>query len=136
MQPEGWALSAGMPCRPASAQRHLPACTVQGQTYGLASAQLTDPAAVAVALQALGQAARANIAGQVLAQAPAQVKGMTPHAQAQQWLLAGQLPNGAPVRLHSLVFAHGLRVYQASLLGPQADDATARDFFERVEVRP
>ena len=147
MQPEGWNLSVALPCRPASHARAVPlagtsveltlmACSAEGHTYAIASASLTDPAAVPLALQALGQAARANVQGVVESERPAQVPGMTPQAQALQWRLRGQLPGGAPVTEQAMVFAHGLRVFQATVVGPQADDVLARSFFEKLEVRP
>ena len=57
-------------------------------------------------------------------------------AQALHWRLRGQLPDGTPVTEQAMVFAHGLRVFQATVVGPQADDALARSFFEKIEVRP
>lgn len=147
MQPEGWGLSVALPCRPASHSRQvslagrsvdltLMACTAEGHTYAIASAMLDDPAAVPAALQALGQAARVNVKGVVEHEGAAQVPGMTPHPQARQWRLRGHLPDGTAVTSQSMVFGHGLRVFQATVVGPQADDLLARSFFERIEVRP
>jgi len=147
MQPEGWGLSVALPCRPASHARTVPlagaqveltlmACTAEGHTYAIASAQLADPAKVPLALQALGQAARANVQGVVEAERLAQVPGMTPQTQARQWRLRGQLPDGTAVVEQALVFAHGLRVFQATVVGPSADDTLAHTFFEKIEVRP
>lgn len=147
MQPEGWGLSVALPCRPAQHARTVPlagapveltlmACTAEGHTYAVATARLADPAAVPQALQALGQAARANVQGAVESDRPAQVPGMTPQAQARHWGLRGRLPDGTAVAEQAMVFAHGLRVFQATVVGPQADDALARSFFEKIEVRP
>ncbi len=146
MQPEGWGLSVALPCRPASQTRTVPlagasveltlmACSAEGHTYAVATATLADPASVPVALRALGQSARANVRGVVEAERAAQVPGMTPQPQAFQWRLRGQLPDGTPVTEQAMVFAHGLRVFQATVVGPQADDALARSFFEKIEVR-
>ena len=145
LRPDGWGLAVALPCRPASQARsvalagppvelRLLACSAEDHTFAVASADMADPARVGPALQALGAAALANVQGRVEAERPAAVPGMTPHPAARQWQVAGRLPDGQPVREQVLVFAHGLRVYQVTLVGPRADDTLARPLFESVAV--
>lgn len=147
VRPEGWQLQLDLPCRPATQTRLLPlagapveltllACSVDKHTFALASTDLQDPGRVGPALRALGQAARANVQGQVEQKLAARVKGMTPQADALQWRLRGQRPDGQAVQAQVLVFAHGTRVFQATLIGAVADDRMTKPFFGSVEVLP
>lgn len=147
MRPEGWQLKLDLPCRPATQTRLLPlagasaeltllACSVDEHTFALASTDLHDPGRVGPALRALGQAARANVQGQVEHVQPAQVKGMTPQVDALQWRLRGQRPDGQAVQAQVLVFAHGTRVFQASLIGAVAAGPMTQPFFSSIEVLP
>ena len=112
------------------------ACSEGGHTYAMASANMGAPDQVAPALAALAAAAQANVQGAIQAQAAASVPGMTPQAMARHLSLQGRLPDGQAVREQVLVFARGLRVYQITLLGPQADAALAKPLFESIEVQP
>ena len=146
-QPEGWPLVVAMPCKPASQQRQVAlagqpvamrmlACTADGHTFAVASADLGDPVRVGPGLLALGRSAQGNVRAQVLNEQPAAVPGMTPNPAARRWRLQGQLPDGHAVAEQVLVFAHGTRVFQASVIGAQADDTRAAPFFDAIQVRP
>lgn len=145
LRPEGWGLALSLPCRPASHARsvalagapvelQLMACSADEHTFAAASADVADPARVGPALQALGAAAQANVQGRVEAEQAAAVSGMTPHPAARRWRLAGRLPDGRAVREQVLVFSHGTRVFQLTVLGPRADDALARPLLDAAEV--
>lgn len=147
IQPDGWSLVGALPCKPATQQRQVAlagqtvvmtmvACTADAHTFALASAELGDPAQVLPVLQALGQAARVNLQGRVDAEQPALVPGMTPNPAARRWRLLGQLPNGQPAAEQVQVFAHGTRVFQAAVVGAEADDARAAPFFDALKVLP
>ncbi len=147
LQPPGWSLLAALPCKPASQQRQVAlagqtvallmlACSADGHTFALASADLADPSQVAAALQALGQTAQRNVQARIVAEQPAAVPGMTPNPSARRWRLQGQLPDGQAVAEQVLVFAHGTRVFQATLIGAHADDARAAPFFDAIRVQP
>ena len=134
-----------LPCRPADVARQvalagapvewrLLACSADGHTFAIASADMADPARVDPALQALGAAALANIQGRIDAEQPAAVPGMTPYPAARRWRVTGRMTDGAAVHEQVLVFAHGLRVFQATVVGPRADDALAKPFFDSIEV--
>ena len=145
VRPDGWGLQAAMPCRPDQQQRQvalagapvalgLVVCSAEGHSFGLASADVGDPARVAPALQALLQAAQANVQGQVLAEQAVVVPGMTPQAGAVRRQLAGRMPEGRAVREQVQVFAHGLRVFQATVVGPEAGPVQTGPFFEALEL--
>jgi hypothetical protein len=91
-------------------------------------------------LQALGGTARDNVRATVLAEQAADVPGMTPQAAARRWQLRGQLPDGRAVAEWVQVFAHGTRVFQASVIGPAGDpEAVSRraaPFFDALRVQP
>ena len=146
-QPEGWPLLVTMPCKPDSQQRQVAlagqtvalrmlACTADGHTFAVFSADLGDPLRVGPVLQALGRSAQANVRAHVVREQPAAVPGMTPNPAARRWRLQGQLPDGQAVAEQVLVFAHGTRVFQASLIGAAADDARAAPFFDGIQVLP
>jgi len=144
-EPDGWPLVVAMPCKPASQQRQVAiagqtvamrvlSCTADGHLFAVGSADMADPALVGPALQALGEAAQANVRASVQGEQPAAVPGMTPSPAARRWQLRGQLPDGQQVAEQVQVFARGTRVFQASLIGPQADDARAAPFFAALRV--
>ena len=123
-----------MPLAGPAVELDLVACSADGHTFALASADMADPARVGPALKALVEAARTNVQGRIESERPGSVPGMTPNAEARVLQLQGRLPDGQPVREQVLVFAHGLRVFQASVVGPLADAAHARPFFEAIEL--
>lgn len=146
-QPEGWPLVVAMPCKPADQQRRIPlagttvalrmlSCSADDHIFAVASADIGDPARVAPALQALAAAAQANVRATVVDEQAAAVPGMTPQSAARRWRLRGQLPDARPVAEQMLVFAHGTRVYQASVIGPTADDTRVAPFFDALRVLP
>lgn len=145
VRPEGWGLQAAMPCRPDQQQRQvalagapvslsLVVCSTEGHTFALASADVGDPARVAPALLALLQAAQANVQGQVITEQPVALPGMTPQAGALRRQLVGRMPDGRAVREQVQVFAHGLRVFQATVVGPEAGPSQTGPFFEAIEL--
>lgn len=145
VRPEGWGLQGAMPCRPDQQRRQLVlagapvalglvVCSAAGHSFALASADVGDPARVAPALLALLQAAQANLQGQMLSEQAVVVPGMTPHAGALRRQLAGRMPDGRAVREQVQVFAHGLRVFQATVVGPEAGTVQAGPFFESLEL--
>lgn len=127
------------PCKPAAHAREvslgqqrvkltLHACQAGGATWGLAWADVTDPAQVAPALRALLESARANL-GEARVQArPFNAKGQTPHPAAGRWALQGRYPDGQAVSGHVAVFSRGTVVFQATVLGV-ADPSEPADTF-------
>jgi hypothetical protein len=150
-QPEGFGLSLSLPCRAAVAERTLDlagapvaltlhACSADGATFAIASASVAEPAQVAAALTQLAAAAVANVQGEISSQSPAQVAGMTPQLAAQRLRIAGHLRDGSAVDVSAVVFAHGLRVFQASVVAPGStgggsDDARGT-FLDSLRLLP
>jgi ribosomal protein L1 len=110
------------------------ACHAADAMYGLGYADVGDPARVAPALQALAQAAGANL-GAASADAPLQVPGMTPQPAAQALSLKGTLPDGRSVQGRVAVFAKGTRVYQATVFGPQLEADALDTFFGGLRLQ-
>lgn len=145
VRPDGWNALLSMPCRPARQSRTVPlagqpvemtllACSAEEHSYAVVSADVGDPARVGPALLALAESARDNLRGVVQSDQDASVPGMTPQQAARRWQLRGQLPGGQAVMEQGLVFAHGLRVYQATVVGPSASVERGKAFFETFEV--
>jgi hypothetical protein len=61
---------------------------------------------------------------------------MTPHPQSAQWRLSGRLPDGRAVQERVVVFSHGTRVYQATMLGAALDAEAQDTFFGALRVGP
>ncbi len=135
------------PCRPVGQERNvalgkqtvrlaLHACSAGGQTWGLAFADVAEPALVGPALAQLREAAAANI-GATGAQALAlQVAGATPHPASARDHLHGHLPDGGAVLMQVAVFAHGTQVFQATALGERLPDDAAEIFFAAIRFSP
>jgi len=131
------------PCKPTAQQRTLPlagapvqlvlqACAAGEQTWGLAHADMADPARVAVALDELRASAVANLTATPMRSAPAQPAGATPQPGNQRLRLQGRLPDGRPVQMELIVFAHGTRVFQASVLGARLPDEAVDTFIASI----
>lgn len=147
VRPPDWSLGFSLPCRPEQHERQVPlagaevpmrmvSCTADGHLFAVTSADLADPQRVGPALQALAEAAQANAQARVLSQTPARVRGMTPNPNARQFTLQGRHADGAPLRLRVLVFAHGARVFQASVVGQASDDSRMNPVFDSLELTP
>jgi hypothetical protein len=147
VQPEDSALQAMFPCRPLVDRRQLPlagqparmtllACQAGGLTFAVEHADIADPGRIAEVLTALQRSTEGRI---VLTQAhrkPGQVPGMTPQPASVMAHLEGKLPDGRPVQVASVVFAHGTRVYQAFIWGAAIEEGVEHTFFEGLRIRP
>ncbi len=134
------------PCKPQLHERRvslagapvklsLMACDSGGLTWGLASADLADPARHAQALDELAAAAGANVGAQPRREA-LQVPGAMAHAGSRRLVLAGHRPDGQPVHVQVAVFAHGTRVFQATVLGERLAAEQADGFIGSLRVAP
>jgi hypothetical protein len=147
-RPEGSGAQLMFPCRPASHARRVTlsgadvemsmfACGAGGTTYALTFADLGDPALVTPALAELAVAVASHVRGGTpAASQPIAVRGMTPNPKATLWRFAGQLPDGRAVQERTALFAHGTRVYQATMLGPALDGEAEEIFFGALRVGP
>jgi hypothetical protein len=147
-RPEGSQARLMFPCKPASHARRVAiageivemsmfACSAGETVYALSFADVKDPARVGAALDELGRAAQSNLQSSTGAVSQAaNVVGMTPHPQSVQWRLAGRLPDGRGVQERVVLFSHGTRVYQATMLGAKLDAAAEDSFFGALRVGP
>jgi hypothetical protein len=140
-------VEALFPCRPSSLTREvaLPqgrfemvmhACSAAGSTFALASLALGDVRDVTAAIDSLRDAAAGNVRAGPSDAKPFEVPGMTPNARAGRLVLQGRRPDGSLVIEHVLVFVHGARIYQASVVGDAPDEAVVSAFFGGLKVTP
>ncbi|MCE2910473.1 MAG: hypothetical protein LW712_16760 [Burkholderiaceae bacterium] len=140
------AVQALFPCRPQLHERRralagttvklsLQACDSGGQTWGLASADLLDPARLAPALDELAAAAGANLAASPRT-LPLQVPGATPHPGSRRVALEGQRPDGQGAQMRVALFTHGTRVYQATALGARLPEELVDTYLGSLRVQP
>lgn len=147
VRPSGTGLLALLPCKALGQQRQVPlagqtvllslyACTAGGRTWGLAHADVVDPALLRAALEEWRAAAVNNIGAVSPRVLPLLVPGATPHEASVRVVLAGARPDGQAVEMQLAVFAHGTRVFQATVLGPQATGEDAASFFSNLRFLP
>lgn len=115
----------------------LHACTAGGQTWGLAFADVADPARVGPVLEAFRRAAAANIGASAPGQSrPLQVPGATPNAASGRVRMAGNLPTGEAMQMEVAVFSHGTVAFQATVLGRQVAVDPAETFISSIRFAP
>lgn len=146
VRPESSGLVALFPCKPfgnarqlrlagASVEMTLYSCSADGATYAVAFADVGQPDLVGPALEELALAAARNIgAGALQASTPVHVAGMTPNPQASLRTLVGQLGEGRRVQEQVAVFARGMRVFQATVVGQKVDADAAETFFGALRL--
>ena len=147
VRPPDSALQAQLPCKPSVQERQvqladsrvrlvLLACAAGGQTWGLATADIGDPARVQQALTELTRSSSANIGAQTTETVPWQAAGSTPNTAAVRQQMQGRLPDGKAVQMQMAVFAHGTRIFQASVLGERVGAESAQAFFSALRLKP
>ena len=130
-----------LPCRPARFQRDVTvagvplrlfmlSCEAGGVTYGVATAEVGDPAKVDPVLFALRDSAAAAIRSSDPTAGALKLDGITPFPGNTSAHLHGRRPDGATIEEAVRVFARGTRVYQASAVGAGLPDAALRPFEE------
>lgn len=145
MTPAELGVLALFPCRPASLTRQvlvlqqrspmvMHACSAGGNTFAVSGVAMGDVRDVTPAIGFLRDAATRNISAVGGAAQPFAVPGMTPNAQAGRFVLRGRRPDGSAVTEHLLLFAHGARIYQASVVGDAPDEAAVATFFGGLKV--
>lgn len=147
VRPDGAGIQLQFPCKPHGQSRDLRlagkrvnlalhACAAGGLTWGLAAADVADPALVGTALTELAVSAAANVGAAAGRAMPLRVSGATPNSAASRQRLAGTLPDGKQVQMQMAVFTRGTFVYQASVLGERVPDDAAQTFFDAVRFSP
>ncbi|RZU00546.1 hypothetical protein [Rivibacter subsaxonicus] len=144
VRPTGSKLVALFPCKPERVTRALPlagaevqfellACSADGSTWALSSADLGDPGRVAAALDELRRVRVLNLDGRETASAPFVLRGATPHPGALRFEVTGRRPDGTAVGETSVVFAQGTRVFHAAVLGA-APAAAVQNFIDGLKL--
>ncbi|HEX6707934.1 MAG TPA: hypothetical protein VF169_24555 [Albitalea sp.] len=138
-------VTALFPCKPqrlsrpvtlagAKVQMDLVSCSAKDATYALAYARMPEPVQVSHALRQLRAAASANIGASAPSTAAWTVPGMTPNPLAEKLSLAGRGADGKSVQEQAVFFVKGLRIYQATLVGPEIDAQAAETFFNGLKL--
>ncbi len=147
IRPEGAGLVVLLPCKPSSyarkvrlagqvVQLSLQACSADGLTWALATADMADPALTAAALGELKASAMANLGATTSTALPFDLAGATPNAASGRLEMAGRLPDGKPVREQVAVFSKGTRVFQATVVGASLPAEAVEGFFVGLRVLP
>ena len=139
-------LIAELPCRPARFQRDVTvagvplklfmlSCETGGVTYGVATAEVADPARVDAVLYGLRDSAAVAIRSADSTAGALNLDGITPFSGNTSAHLHGRRPDGETIEESVRVFARGTRVYQASAVGPALSDTALRQFEEGLRFR-
>jgi hypothetical protein len=147
LRPEGSGLAVLMPCKPdrqarsvglASAQVRLElhACSTGAVTWGVAFADIGDPAKVGAALGELRASAQKNLGAAEATVLPLQVAGATPNPASQRVQFPGRMPDGRAVTEQTAVFAKGTRVFQVVAVGPTLEPEAVATFFGSLRLLP
>jgi hypothetical protein len=142
---DGTGLLALFPCKPAGHARNLAlagvavdmtvtACSTGGATYAVGFADVGQPALVAQALDELAAAASRNIDAKGATPGPLRIEGMTPNPRAGRWVFAGRRADDQRVEEQVAVFAHGTRVFQATVVGATLDSEAVDMFFGALRL--
>ena len=110
------------------------ACSVSGITFALAMVTLSDVRDVTPTIEFLRHAAALNLGAGSSSTQAFTVPGTTPNTQAGRVAFKGKRPDGSAVTEHLLLFAHGARVYQASVVGDAPDESAVAAFFGGLAV--
>ncbi|MBU6259926.1 MAG: hypothetical protein KGL18_21445 [Burkholderiales bacterium] len=145
LRPEGTSAELLFPCRPKSQHRQvvlagrpttmvLYACDAGDRTWGLIEADVVDPTRVGPALQALRQAAAANLGAALPPLGPLAVPGATPNDAGGTARLSGRRPDGQAVQMRLALFAHGTQVFQATVLGAHLAGDAEDGYFAAIRL--
>ncbi len=128
-----------LPCRPSRFQREVVvagvplklfmlSCETGGVTYGVATAEVGDPARVDAVLVALHDSAATALRSADSRPGALNLSGATPFSGASSDHLHGLRPDGATVDESVRVFARGTRVFQASAVGATLPEVALKPF--------
>lgn len=138
VRPAGAGLLALFPCKPEVENRSRPAamglavCRAAEQSFSVSWTEVAEPAQVGPALQQMRESLAAKLGARPAPAQALQVPGMTPNPLAQQQALEG----AGEQRARVAVFARGLRVYQATLLGARPEAAAWETFVTGLRLEP
>ena len=146
VRPPGSGMVALFPCKPSAMTRgvslagqtvslSLHACSAGGQTWGLAHADVVDPARVGAALRELRASAARNLGAAAGRPLPLAVVGATPHPASGREQIDGRAPDGKALAGQVAVFARGTLVFQATVLGATLPADAADTFFGALRAQ-
>ncbi len=132
-------LVAQMPCRPGRFQRDVAvagvplklfmlSCEAGGVTYGVATADVGDPARVDAVLAELAADARGALRAPDARLTPFELAGATPFRGNVSGRLQGSRPDGQSAQESLRLFARGTRIFQVNAIGPALAEAAIRPF--------
>ena len=138
--PEGSGIGVTFPCRPDRHARNVTVagerasmemivCSEGGATFAVAFLDVADPGRVSPALRELKSAALGNVHGANPRVSTFGIKNMTPNDESTRLSIDGRLPDGSAVREEAAFFVHGLRVYQATVIGARPEAQGVETFF-------
>ncbi|WP_295642172.1 hypothetical protein [uncultured Methylibium sp.] len=147
VRPAGAGVSAMFPCKPERQERPISlagatvslqmlVCSAGGVTWGLGTAEVSDPARVAAALAALRASRLDNLGGRELEVQALALAGMTPNPQAVRLRIAGRRPDGSEILEQAWLFARGTRVFHVAALGGAPSDEALGAFFGGLKLNP
>ena len=135
------------PCRPGEATRvvqiagaretmSLWSCNAGELTFAVSRVDASEPARVGPLMAALREALVANVSASAPQVVAAAVPGATEHPLAQRLVLRGQRADGTPLEVQGQFFSHGLRVFQATVVGSRLDPQVLDLFFSSLKFGP
>lgn len=134
VRPDGAGVLALFPCKPEIERREpvrmgQAVCKAAGASFSLTWVRLDDPAQVAPALEQMRVSLAARLQARAAPAQAVQVKGMTPNPQALQQGLQAERQQA-----RIAVFARGMWVYQAVMLGAKPDEAAWETFLTGLRL--
>jgi hypothetical protein len=141
---ESTTLQAMLPCKPDKGMRRVTmgaaqvelsgiGCDTGGATFAVLHAELGDPARADEVLAQWNRATLANLHGKATGSRPFTLPGATPLAAAQRVSVAGQRPDGTPVRGEAAYFARGSQVFQAVVYAGDPKPEWLQPFFDGLK---
>jgi hypothetical protein len=141
-------LTVLFPCKPDQFTRQVPiagapqamtlwSCSAGDLTFAVSQVEASEPARVPVLLQSLRTALSANLGGRTAAEMRvegATVPGATPHPLAQRLVLRGRKDDGTGIEAQAQFFCHGMRVFQATVIGGRLDPQALEMFFSSLKI--
>jgi hypothetical protein len=133
------------PCKPAAQERRLAlagreltlalwSCAADGHTWGLAHADVGEPAQVAPALDALARAAAVNVGAASTAARTEPPRSGASKLAMSRVKLQGALPDGHSVQMEVALFSHGSHVFQASVIADRLGDESVETFLGSISL--
>jgi hypothetical protein len=140
------ALVGRFPCHPTRQERRIEvggrpltllllSCEKGDVVYGLATADVEDPAQVDPVLSLLAESARHGIGAVDPPAVPFAVPGVTPYRGNVSLRLEGHRPDGRPIQESVDVFARGTRVFQATAIGSTLAEPAVQPFHAGLRFR-